>query len=154
QDQFLWSSMPTATAIQPISNSSITSQSHGANMRKEMELIVSLSRYDAQEQSLQRARRLLNEDLDWRYVLEAVCYHGVFPAFFHHTKNRFSTLLPRHALKSFDQRNSYINHRRLALVGTFLSVHKQLRNEGVESCTFKGPSLAVTAYGDILKREY
>jgi hypothetical protein len=121
---------------------------------KEIEFIVCLSRLPLTVDRLERARELANGELDWSYTYEAACYHGVFIAFFTNVKKHFWTVVPPQLAKALTVQKNHLTHQTLSLVGTFLAFHAELEKQNIESAVFKGPTLAATAYGDLLMREF
>jgi len=121
---------------------------------KEIEFIVRLSRRCLGESNLSAARDLIGGDLNWKYIFEAACFHGVFPAFYRNVKKHFWHSLPMTLANDLSLRNMQATHHTMALVGTFQVFHAELEKRNIRSSVFKGPALDTTAYGGTLLREF
>ena len=100
-----------------------------------------------------RLRQCLEPDLDWDAFLELTDRHQLLPAV-HRALTPLAADLPREisARLLFD----VVNHtRRVLLLGQeLLRATGALAFHGVEAILFKGPVLALSAYGDVAARSY
>jgi hypothetical protein len=120
----------------------------------EHELLLCLARTRGANAQAERAQELLRGGLDWPAVLMTALDHGVMPLLY---KN-FPILGPEAAPASFlsDLRALYLanTYRNLSMTRELLNVLAMLESVGVPVVAYKGPVLAVVAYGDTSLRQF
>lgn len=120
----------------------------------EHELLLCVARTRGAHTQAERAHELLRGGIDWPAVLMTALDHGVMPLLY---KN-FPILGPETAPASFlsDLRALYLanTYRNLSLTRELLNVVAILESVGVPVVAFKGPVLAVVAYGDTSLRQF
>lgn len=92
--------------------------------------------------------------LDWAVVIEEACSHGVRPQLWRFLEQNCADAVPvevRQRLKTSFQ--DVLNHN-LILTGELCLVANLLRSQGISAIPFKGPTLAMLAYGDLARREF
>jgi hypothetical protein len=102
----------------------------------------------------QRVAWILTEGVDWSYVRETAIQHGIIPLLYKRLKGEMADLVPSEelsTLKELFQKNAI---RNLQMTQHLLKVLDILAVSGVEAMPFKGPVLAVQAYGDLSLRSY
>ncbi len=120
----------------------------------EHELVLCMARTRGAQAQAERAQELLRGGIDWPAVLMTALDHGVMPLLY---KN-FPILGPETAPAAFlsDLRALYLanTYRNLSLTRELLSVLAILESVGVPVAAYKGPVLAVVAYGDSSLRQF
>jgi hypothetical protein len=120
----------------------------------EHELLLCLARTRGAHAQAERAQELLRSGIDWPAVLMTALDHGVMPLLY---KN-FPVLGPETAPASFlsDLRALYLanTYRNLSLTRELLNVLAMFESVGVPVVAYKGPVLAVVAYGDTSLRQF
>ena len=126
----------------------------GHPFRPEEKLLILSARTRLGEEDTARVRALLCEDLDWDYLLRMAFQHSTLPLL-------HKTLLPAHAEglpKPFaDELRAYFHGnalRNMVLTRELLALVDGLEALHIPSLPFKGPALAVTAYGDLSLRQF
>lgn len=120
---------------------------------RENELLLLCARTDMAEDHMKKVQRLVQEKLDWTYLLATAAQHGLLSLLF---KNLSSChdVLPHPVLiqlRTFymtnSARNEYLSRELIALLEGF-------KAEKIDALPFKGPALAAMAYGDISLRHF
>ncbi len=118
----------------------------------EQELLLTVSRPDIGG-SNQQIERLLSKDLDWDYLLAMADRHGVIPLLYGRL-NSGCAEIPAHIMARLKDQILKISKTNLALTGELLKFLDCLETEGIEAIPFKGPALALQAYGDLGSRQF
>lgn len=122
--------------------------------RKEIELLLCCARLGLGASQQARVRALLGEDLDWDFLFVMSMRHGLMPLLYRHLSVEFSDAVPVAQLKKFREHYRHNAARNLYLTGELCRILKQFEHEGIEAIPYKGPALAVAAYGDIALRQF
>lgn len=105
-------------------------------------------------ETVDRLTELLSQPLDWEYVLNIAGRNGLLPLLSRNLLKYFRDRLPAEIderLASFYQSNAQGN---LYLSFKLTEVVKLLEDNGIPVLSFKGPTLAIQAYGDPALRHY
>ncbi len=106
------------------------------------------------ERQAEEISKLLRSGIDWKFVLNVAQRNAVLPLLSWNLRNRFAELLPdkiRLLLENESQRHLRTN---LFLTGKMLELLNCLKANGIDAVPFKGPLLAIQAYGDPALRKY
>src|SRR5579871_4660473 len=119
---------------------------------KELLLLCALARLtrDAGE----RIRALAQEDLDWAELLAVAADQGVGPLVCHRLEIWAGDMLPPLWREQFREEFERNTRRNLFLAAELCRVLDALDAAGVRATPYKGPVLAVQAYGDIALRQF
>ncbi len=121
-------------------------------MRTEDELILLCARAAPDESAIAQIKAAANSSLDWDYVYQTSQSHGVAPRVYRNL-NSICPYVPEatlDALRSFFFSNAQYN---LLLARELLSLVKLFDTNQISAIPFKGPLLAIQAYGDISLRQ-
>lgn len=129
-------------------------QAEMKDLRAEDRLILSCARLrlGSRERSLIKA--LLKEKLDWPYLLRAANRHGVIPLLNRHLNAAGPELIPETARASLREYVREIAFNNLLLTSELLRLLARFEAQGIPAIPFKGPALAVFAYGDLSLRQF
>ena len=119
--------------------------------RPEFDLLVRLLSPQGGEE---RARELLGNGLDWERLAVLAGHHKVLPHVYVALGGRLRELVPAEALRRLEEEVGANARRNLMLSGRLLKLLALLAAAGVEAVPFKGPLLAVSAYGDSSMRQF
>jgi len=120
----------------------------------EAELLLGCVGVDVSETWATRFQALLREDLDWDEITPLAMQHGILPLLYWHLDRADSTSVPDAAyqqLRSYFYANKLHNHR---LTDKLLDLLRQFEAHGIIAVPFKGPALAVAAYGNLALRQF
>jgi len=124
-----------------------------SSFTEENELLLLCARTQVSQEHLQKITRLTQEKLDWVYLLATAAQHGILPLLFRNLSTCYEVIPPRYLaqLRIFfmtnSVRNEFLAKELTALLGDF-------KSESIATLPFKGPALAVMAYGDLSLREF
>jgi hypothetical protein len=96
---------------------------------------------------------LAGADLNWEFLLREARRHGVLPLFYHGIR-RLGQAPPAPAMELLQEACRRSQRRNLALTAELLRIVDALAADGVPALPFKGPVLAVSAYGDLALRTF
>jgi Uncharacterised nucleotidyltransferase len=111
-------------------------------------MLLCLARREPDAGARARARALVEGPFDWDFFVEAATRHGLLPLAYKHLSASFSGSVPAAALgrlRSLCRDNAA---RNLFLTGELRRVLDAFDAAGVVGVPYKGPALAVAAYGD------
>ena len=120
----------------------------------EVQLVLSCSRTLIFPETDTLIKDLLQRDLNWSYIIQKSQLNGVTPLVCHNLLRSYSQYLPSeifHNLKEF-----YNSHAQKNLLATMelLRIIRHLESNGVAVLPFKGPLLALQAYGNVSLRQF
>jgi hypothetical protein len=120
----------------------------------EVELLLCCARVMMDVASIARAQRLLQEDLDWRSLLQTALHHGVMPLLYRNVPTLHPVTGPHAALEPL--RHAFHTHagRALFLTGALCQILSVLEAHRIVAIPFKGPALAATVYGNPILRQF
>lgn len=124
------------------------------SLQPEQALVVLCSRVDTAEQTRHEIQSLLEQNLDWDYIFLFARRHSTLPLVYKQLRSIAPDAVPPRQLarlKSYYQENAA---RNLFLTGELCRLLKFLESQGVEAIPYKGPALAVYAYGDLALRRF
>ena len=102
----------------------------------------------------QRVAELLTAGVDWDYVRETATRNGIIPLLYKRLKGEMAYVVPPDKLSMLRTLFLAIAIRNLQMTQHLLKVINLLADSGVEAMPFKGPVLAVQAYGDLSMRSF
>jgi hypothetical protein len=124
------------------------------NLRPEDQVLLFIARHAPDEKTNQQLRQLLHSDLDWNYLLASAERHCVMPLLQRHLAAPIAAALPAQALKQLQHANSENTNSNLFLTGELVKLLHFLQANKIQAIPFKGPTLALAAYGDIGMRQF
>ena len=123
-------------------------------MRPEEQILICVARRSLNQAVAAQLRALLANDLDWPNLVATAHHHCLAPMLYQHLGAIDSTLVPAYVLDRL-QRDIHHNTRsNLFLTGELLKLLDLLAEHGIRAVSFKGPTLALKAYGDVGLRQF
>ncbi len=122
--------------------------------RPEDVLLLCCARTHLDAGKTQQLRALLDENLNWLYLVEAAMQHGMTPLLYWQLNAVRAEAVPV-AWREF-LRTLFEDHarRNLSLTAQLLRVLEILEANGILAVPYKGPALAVLAYGNLALRNF
>ena len=120
---------------------------------RELSLLLCVSRTEPAE----RATHIINEvknDLDWTLLVKTAYAHGVTGLMCNSLKNMPNACIPEEIL---DASREHLHQHRASnqtLADQLTHILTELTATGIEATPFKGPTLAISAYGDLALRTF
>lgn len=132
----------------------ITAKTRAANMRPEVELLLCCARTCMNSETTERIKTLLQEDIDWEYLIQTARSHGVIPLLYWNLNTNCPEAVPETRLAQLRE-YFHINARRsLFLTGELLKVLNLFERHGIRAIPYKGSVLAAYAYGKLELRQF
>ncbi len=95
-----------------------------------------------------------SESIDWTVVADEAAYHGVVPQLWRFLQQFSSNAVPSDIRESLHRSfQSNLKHN-LMLTGELWRIMEMFKAQGISAIPFKGPTLAMLAYGDLAWREF
>lgn len=97
---------------------------------------------------------IVNENLDWAYIVELSSINRVFPLLYRNLKAHCPARVPPSVLQQLKILCLTNVGRNLRLLAALFSVVDVLKSNDIDVLVFKGPALAADVYGDIGLRSF
>jgi hypothetical protein len=122
--------------------------------RAENEALLLCARHELAPEQVARLRELITGNLDWDYVYKLARRHSLVPLVFSQLDRAVKEFVPPEVLQRFRKNYQENAARNLIFADELSSVLKAFADVGVDAIVFKGPALAVSAYGDLALRRF
>ena len=122
--------------------------------RPEDQILICVARRTLDLATAGNLRQLLRRDLDWNYLLLMAERHRLIPSLHHHLITQCPEALPALVNSRLEQLHNENARSNLLLTGELLKLVDLLEAHGIAAIPFKGPTLALLAYGDVGRREF
>ncbi|GAB1545536.1 hypothetical protein NUACC21_82120 [Scytonema sp. NUACC21] len=120
---------------------------------REVELLLCCARTCLSPSTVERTKVLLEQDIDWEYLLKTAYCHKVLPLLALNLM-KYPQAVPVDTLERLRQ-YYYINaQHNLTLGSKLIQLLDIFEKNGISVIPFKGPVLAACIYGDIARREF
>jgi len=123
------------------------------NLSPELELLLLCARRQMSGEHAEYALELLNQDLNWRLLLEKARAHRLTPLLYWHCRQSLNFCFPADVAAQFESQFRANVARSLLLVQDLFRAEELLRQNGIPAVPFKGPALAESLYGSAALRE-
>ncbi|MBW4668528.1 MAG: nucleotidyltransferase family protein [Cyanomargarita calcarea GSE-NOS-MK-12-04C] len=123
-----------------------------SNLRKEAELLLCCARTHLNFSTTELLKTLLQENIDWEYLLNIAHCHKVMPLLYWSLKNTCSSSVPQaefDKLRNYFQSNNYSN---LILTQELIKLLRLFESQKIPVIPFKGPVLAASIYRNLSLR--
>ena len=120
----------------------------------EQQLLLCCARADLTSKDRARLRVLAGSALDWDEVLVETRRQYIVPLLYRHLQAECTDLVPSGVLEQL--REEYVRSaaRSMSLAAELCAIARLLEDGGVEPLPYKGPVLALQAYGDVALRTF
>jgi hypothetical protein len=122
--------------------------------RPELRLLLACARVRLEPGDRAAAEEALGADLDWALLLRLARWHGLRPLLHRHLGGLGPGRVPRPVLVELWGEAETIARRNRALAAELTHVAAVLEANGIPALPYKGPTLALQAYGDVGLREF
>jgi hypothetical protein len=99
-------------------------------------------------------RGLIEQALDWTYILSVGRWHGVLPLVYWHLRSVPASVLPGGVSERLKLSFEKTQRRNLFLALQLCAIVRSLAAHGIPAIPYRGPTLAVMAYGRLGLREF
>jgi Uncharacterised nucleotidyltransferase len=122
--------------------------------RLEAELLRLCSARCMAPAAVEMARECLEREIDWNYVVSEAQRHAVLPLMNQNFQAHFPEMVPKPLLSFLNEAARHCQRRNLAFTGELLRLLTLFEKLEIAAIPFKGPSLAIMAYGNISLRMF
>jgi len=124
-----------------------------AATRSEVELLFCCTRTHIDSEIAERIRTLLQQNIDWAYLIQTAAQHGVMPLLYQSLNTTCPKAVPKTnlaQLRDYFHSNAFHN---LFLTKELLKILTLFESHSIPAISFKGLVLAVSAYGNLSLRQ-
>lgn len=121
--------------------------------RPEIELILCCTRTQIDTATAERIKILIQSKIDWGYLIQTATRHGIMPLLYQSLNTTCPEAVPKANLAQlcdYSQINAFHN---LLLTKELLKLLTLFESHSIPAIPFKGPVLAVSAYGNLSLRQ-
>jgi hypothetical protein len=123
--------------------------------RREIELLLLCARTRMGSETAARVEILLQEDIDWDYLLKKAREHAVMPLLYWNLNATCCLgVVPKNALNQLRDHFNTNKRRNVFLTGELLKLLNRFEAQRVPAVPYKGPPLASLAYGNLGLRKF
>ncbi|MBI3468302.1 MAG: nucleotidyltransferase family protein, partial [Planctomycetes bacterium] len=112
------------------------------------------ARVELTEADCAAVETLLDQPVDWNWLLSMARRHSVSPLLGLHLAGQFAGQLPSAARQSLADERRQQGLRNLLLTGELVQLSRLFGQAQIDSIWFKGPTLALSAYHDLSLRMF
>jgi hypothetical protein len=128
-------------------------QSHTIGKNPEIEVLLSCARIHTPSSTAEHILSLLKQPFQWDYLIDLAKFHKVIPLLAQTLNRVCPDLVPKSTLQQL-QTLVYANTcQNLFLTQELLHILKLFEQRGIPAISFKGPTLALAAYGSLSLRQ-
>jgi hypothetical protein len=120
----------------------------------EKRLLVCCARTTSEPSMAEEIRKLCAAPLDWEFVVNEAAVNSILPLVARQISAVAAEIAPRGEVERLIKASRANALRCLALTAELIRITDLLRDAGIQAMPYKGPVLAVQAYGDVALREY
>jgi len=122
--------------------------------RPEVELLLCCARTRIEPKTAARIRTLLQEDIDWTYLIQTAARHGVIPLLYQSLSTTSPEAVPKTILSQLRNHFHTNAFRNLSLTKELLLLLNLFESNGIKAIPFKGSVLAAWVYGNLALRQF
>jgi hypothetical protein len=122
--------------------------------KPEIELLLCCTRSQVDEQTQVKIKNLVNEDLNWKLLLEIGKRHGLIPLLFYNLNKFCPQDLPDNIFSYLEQYFQTHVWRNLLLTAELIKILDIFKSNNIQAIPFKGPTLANYAYKNLALRQF
>ncbi|MBA3474629.1 MAG: nucleotidyltransferase family protein [Rubrobacter sp.] len=122
--------------------------------RPEIELLLLYARTHIDPETAIRIEALLQKYIDWDYLIETAREHGMMPLLYWNLNATCPEAVPNGTLDQLRDRFQKNARRNVFMTGELLRLLNLFETHGISAVPFKGPSMAVSIYGNIALRQF
>lgn len=127
---------------------------HLISTRPELQLIVCCAKVEIPKEEINKIQTLLQQKINWEYLLITAKLHKVLPLIYVNLKNLFSDYIPKNILPQLQIFVLTKTQRNLYLVKELSNLIDVFESNGISAIPYKGLVLAAAVYGDLALRQF
>jgi hypothetical protein len=137
------------TTLLPLSTKAST-----VSDRPEVELLLCCARTRIEPKTAARIRTLLQEDIDWTYLIQTAFQQRVMPLLYQSLSTTCPEAVPEAILSQLRNHSHSNAFRNLSLTKELLLLLNLFESNGIKAIPFKGPILAAWVYRNLALRQF
>jgi hypothetical protein len=137
------------TSLPATSDKALISQA-----RPEIELLLCCARTFMDDERAKRIRALIQDKLDWEYLIRMAHRHGLMPLLHQQLNTICPELVPESHSRTLRDQFNRNTARNLCLTDELCKVLKLFEAHDIPTVPYKGPALAVSVYGNLSLRQF
>ncbi|MCF2148222.1 nucleotidyltransferase family protein [Desmonostoc muscorum LEGE 12446] len=122
--------------------------------RPEIELLLCCTRTHIDPETAERINTILQQEIDWTYLMEIAAYHGTIPLLYQSLKTTGKEAIPKTVLTQLQNHYHTNASRNLFLSHELLNILKLFAAHEIQAIPFKGLVLAISIYGNLAMRQF
>jgi hypothetical protein len=126
----------------------------GSKHDHERELLLCCARTEASGEVAARIRALAASDVDWNYLARLAKRHSIIPLLYLQLERHAAGLAPTEHLAKLKLQYHENYARNIILTEELCQLIKLFSDAGIETIPYKGPALALFAYGNLALRRF
>lgn len=126
----------------------------GTAFPPEAELLLCCARTRMDSDRAERIGQLLQDDIDWQFLLRAALRHGLLPLLYWHINTICPTAVPKPVLAQLQNYFRATAQRNLFLTQELLRLLNVSQRQQIPAIPLKGPVLATAVYGNLALRPF
>ena len=123
-------------------------------MRLENELLLCCARTNASDRVTARMREIAARKIDWEYLLSLARRHSIVPLLYLQLDRHASDLVPSNHLAQLKKHYFENVARNAVLTAELCRLVTRFADSGIDAVPYKGPVLALFAYGNLGLRRF
>lgn len=123
-------------------------------LHSEDKLMLCCARTSIDSETREKILYLIDDDLDWEYLLKIALTHGLTPLLYYNLNSICPEKVPKHIimeLKNYFNANTLKN---LFITGELIKLTDLFNSYGIKAFTYKGPVLSILAYNNLSLRTF
>ncbi len=122
--------------------------------RPELELILCCAKVKLNPNKIERIKNLLQQDIDWEYLITTAKLHKVLPLIYLNLIKHFSEYVPKNIINQLREFIQAKTRRNLYLVRELFTLTNIFELNNISAIPYKGLVLAAAVYGDLSLRQF
>jgi len=123
------------------------------NCSKEQKILLLCSRKSLNHQNKLELSKLLQNDVDWEYLIEYASNNRLVPLLYWNLK-KYPDTIPQEIFNNLKNTFHTISRNNLLLLAELIKLTKLFENENLKVIPYKGSVLSILAYKNISLREF
>ena len=127
---------------------------NSSNRKLEIEILLQTSRMVVSSKGEERIGKLIQQDIDWDFLIRTAHYHRVLPLLYQTLSRIAPDSVPERAMTNLRKRFQANAQRNLFLSAELLQVLDLFEKHHIRAIPYKGPILSAALYGDVSLRQF
>lgn len=124
------------------------------DLSPELRVLLCCARTELDAATAERLASLLTQPLDWPGLIKLANRHGVMPLLYRALNEHGAALVPATVLAGLQAQYQANARRNVVLTRELLRLLALLEQHSIPAIPYKGPALAMAAYGDLALRQF